>query len=164
MYGEDVGPEDPRLAVATAWGIRLNRRGSNASVKGQSDREKIALDINILKKQYDKLRERQKQAHIILTSACTKQPSQSSSSGLSSMNKLLVGKNAIVSRTKGRAPKGAIPPVRIPHKQIKPTKVPTKHSTSEEPVNWKEMKDNRRNTMKWKDIKSERKDSMDTSP
>ena len=55
--------EDSRRTVAAAWG----RRGS---VTGQTDREKIALDINILKKQYDKLRERQKQAHIILTTAC----------------------------------------------------------------------------------------------
>lgn len=152
--------EDSRVTAA-AWGIRSNRRSSSASIKGQSDREKIALDITILKKQYDKLRERQKQAHIILTSA-SKQTVQSTSSGLSSMNKLLVGKNAIVS--KGRrmsAPKGAIPPARIAHKPTKPIKATQKQSKAEEPVNWKEMKENRRNTMKWKDIKSDRKDSQE---
>lgn len=67
--GDPETEEESRLAVAAAWGLRTARRGSNATVvKGNSDREKIALDINILKKQYDKLKERQKQAHIILTS------------------------------------------------------------------------------------------------
>ena len=32
-----------------------------------NDRERLALDINTLKQQYAKLRERQRQAHIILS-------------------------------------------------------------------------------------------------
>lgn len=48
--------DESRIAVANAW---ASRRGSQPRM--QSDREKIALDITILKKQYEKLRERQKQ-------------------------------------------------------------------------------------------------------
>lgn len=68
--------EESRMRVAAAWGGRRGsaQSGLVARGAGQTDREKIALDINILKKQYDKLRERQKQAHIILTTACTRQP------------------------------------------------------------------------------------------
>jgi len=79
--------------------------------RAQSDREKIALDITILKKQYDKLRERQKQAHIILTSAVSKQHQQQQqrqqpSAGPSHVNKLLLGKNAIISKNRKGPPKG----------------------------------------------------------
>lgn len=86
-----------------------NRRGSQPRIQTlQSDREKIALDITILKKQYDKLRERQKQAHFILTSAVTKQHQQQNPPGPSNVNKFLVGKNAIVSKSRKGPLKGSI--------------------------------------------------------
>lgn len=85
-----------------------NRRGSQPRIQTlQSDREKIALDITILKKQYDKLRERQKQAHFILTSAVTKQHQQQNPPGPSTVNKFLVGKNAIVSKSRKGPLKGS---------------------------------------------------------
>ncbi len=100
MYSSAKGDTE-RLAVANAWQNNRPRRGSQQL---QSDREKIALDITILKKQYDKLRERQKQAHIILTSAVSKQNQQEQQQ--TNVNKLLVGKHAIVSKGRKGPPKG----------------------------------------------------------
>jgi hypothetical protein len=97
------------------------RRSSQPQIqqREQSDREKIALDITILKKQYDKLKERQKQAHIILTSAVTKQNQQQKNNqpqpqqqklqqtqqqGSANVNKLLIGKHAIISKTGRKGP------------------------------------------------------------
>jgi Domain of unknown function (DUF4682) len=105
MYSKAQGDTE-RLAVANAWQNNRPRRGSQQQLqREQSDREKIALDITILKKQYDKLRERQKQAHIILSSAKSKQNQQQQPP--TNVNKLLVGKHAIIS-SKGRKgpPKG----------------------------------------------------------
>lgn len=79
----------------------------------QSDgKDRIALDISLLKKQYDKLRERQRQAHIILTNTA-KQTVNSSSSNPISVNQYLMGRNAIVSKGKRLGPlQGSIPPAR----------------------------------------------------
>lgn len=60
----------------------VDRRNSQSSLgnviqpyaHGHPDRERLALDISALKKQYAKLRERQRQAHIILQAACARQP------------------------------------------------------------------------------------------
>lgn len=101
MYSKAQGDTE-RLAVANAWQNNRPRRGSQQL---QSDREKIALDITILKKQYDKLRERQKQAHIILTSAVSKQ-NQQQQTAPNNVNKLLVGKHAIISKGRKGPPKG----------------------------------------------------------
>lgn len=153
--GEDgESEEDSRLAIATAWGMR--RRGSQPQPRGQTDREKIALDITILKKQYDKLRERQKQAHIILSSAVSKQQTQSGPSMSIPMNKLLIGKNAIMN--KGRrfsAPKNTIPPARV----TKAIKAPVMLTKQEETLHWKDTDDarKRRNSMTWKELNAERK-------
>lgn len=162
LYTDDDAEnvEESRMTVSAAWGRRGSASARTDSHR-QTDREKIALDINILKKQYDKLRERQKQAHIILTTACTRQPArqpQPTSSLPLQMNKLLIGKNAIIS--KGRRPptKGAIPPVRVSNKQhTKPSK-PVKH-VKEESKTWKEKEETRRHSMKWHDIKADRASS-----
>ncbi|XP_024083249.1 TBC1 domain family member 30-like isoform X2 [Cimex lectularius] len=69
------------------------------------DREKIALDISALKRQYWKLRERQRQAHIIL-SACRSETLATGNSP--ALNHLLLGKRALLS-AKGRKIEGAIP-------------------------------------------------------
>lgn len=110
--------DDSHLAVTTASGIRGNRRGSSglpSSSKTTSDnKDRLALDISILKKQYERLRERQRQAHIILTTAVARQAMNASSSPSLQMNQLLLGRNAIVTN-KGRRigpPPGAIPPIR----------------------------------------------------
>lgn len=102
MIYSKVQGESERFAASNARG----RRGSQPQQKEQSDREKIALDITILKKQYDKLRERQKQAHIILTSAVTKQHQQKhqNNQNPTNVNKLLMGKHAINSKGNRRGP------------------------------------------------------------
>lgn len=79
-------------------------------------RERIALDISLLKKQYAKLRERQRQAHIILTNTAkqTVNPTISNSTP-SNVNQYLIGRNAIVSSKGKRSgpPIGSIPPARV---------------------------------------------------
>ncbi|GAB6026124.1 hypothetical protein CHUAL_012325 [Chamberlinius hualienensis] len=76
------------------------------SSKSTSDSDRMLLDISSLKKQYAKLRERQKQAHVILKAATMKQQSghAKSSSKPSSivMNHLLLGKKPLVTR-KGKS-------------------------------------------------------------
>ncbi|KAK2584478.1 hypothetical protein KPH14_006853 [Odynerus spinipes] len=102
--------EDERLAVAAAMFSMAQRLkkgellsehisstvGAIQAMAPGSDRERLALDISTLKQQYAKLRERQRQAHIILSAACARQsmvPPPTSQA----MNHLLVGKNALVS-------------------------------------------------------------------
>ncbi|XP_058799583.1 uncharacterized protein LOC131669035 isoform X2 [Phymastichus coffea] len=99
--------DDDRLAVATAATIfsspRMKRSDRHSSSMAPSnDRERLALDISTLKQQYAKLRERQRQAHIILSAACTRQTMNPSSTASQAMNHLLVGKSALVS-SKGRS-------------------------------------------------------------
>src|SRR5690349_11519830 len=145
--------DESRMAVANAW---ASRRGSQPRL--QSDREKIALDITILKKQYDKLRERQKQAHVILSSAVSKQHQQKSSPGPSQVNKLLVGKNAIVSKGRKGPPKGSIPPVRN-QKLVKSSKPPSIQVRTDETIHWNSTDEakKRRNSMSWKDLNAEKR-------
>lgn len=104
-------------------------------------RDRIALDISLLKKQYDKLRERQRQAHIILTTTA-RQTVDSTNASSMQVNQYLMGRNAIVSQ-KGRRigpPPGAIPPVR---------KVAALKSAKSSPKPHK-----RGETLLWKDIDS----------
>lgn len=92
FYSDDECEEDEVQPVSKA---------SQPSLKNlMENKDRIALDITVLKKQYDKLRERHRQAHIILTAACNPKSNSQSGSSLQ-MNQLLQGKNAIVSN-KGR--------------------------------------------------------------
>ncbi|XP_055586582.1 serine-rich adhesin for platelets [Uranotaenia lowii] len=122
FYSDDDGEsdEDSRLAVtATAWGLRSERRSSlniPTNVKSLSEeRDKVNIDISLLKKQYDKLKERQRQAHIIITAAVARQPVIPVQNSSVQLNKLLIGKNALLSNKGKRLgpPIGAVPPVRI---------------------------------------------------
>ncbi|XP_046744038.1 uncharacterized protein LOC124410003 isoform X2 [Diprion similis] len=153
--------EDERLAVAAAMfgmshrGRRVSERETSSSsslqtVAASNDRERLALDISTLKQQYAKLRERQRQAHIILSAACARQslvPSATSQA----MNHLLVGKSALVS---GKARQlgplhGAVPPrARLgpPHSPKNPNR-----------------KDRQGVTLHWKDTKR-RKENKDDTP
>lgn len=84
-------------------------------------RDRIALDISLLKKQYAKLRERQRQAHIILTNTAKQTVIPTANSNV---NQYLKGRNAIVSN-KGRRigpPVGSIPPARV----TPPVSIPSK--------------------------------------
>lgn len=76
-------------------------------------RERIALDISLLKKQYSKIRERQRQANQTNTTKQTMNSTISSNTKPSNINQYLIGRNAIVSNKKRHGPPaGAIPPAR----------------------------------------------------
>uniref|UniRef100_A0A182SDC4 DUF4682 domain-containing protein n=1 Tax=Anopheles maculatus TaxID=74869 RepID=A0A182SDC4_9DIPT len=176
FYSDDEGEsdEDSRLAVtATAWGLRSGRRASLGippNFARAEGKEKMNLDISLLKKQYDKLRERQRQAHIILTAAVARQPANPSpNAGTLQVNQLLVGKNALLS-AKGKRlgpPQGAVPPVR----SAKSSKQSSKQSggpKSPKPVetlHWKDMDETkqRRNSLKWKDLPKDARRSESSS-
>ncbi|KAM7361660.1 uncharacterized protein ACRADG_012618 isoform 3-T4 [Cochliomyia hominivorax] len=171
LYYDDDEPdidEDSRLAVATVWGLSWGRRGSqgqsNNSVAKQAveSRDRIALDISLLKKQYDRLRERQKQAHIILTTACSTASRSTSTTNVGitplAVNQLLSGRTAIITN-KGRRngpPTGAIPPARKPSLptvlQDKPLQ---KKLRRRETLQWRDTKQ-RRDSLSWKEIRAER--------
>ncbi|BET03500.1 TBC [Nesidiocoris tenuis] len=91
---------------------RENRDQKMTPFSNHPDREKIALDISALKRQYWKLRERQRQAHIILSandvSACRSADTYTSGSS-PALNHLLLGKRALLS-AKGRRIEGTVPP------------------------------------------------------
>ncbi|XP_062701985.1 uncharacterized protein LOC109622744 isoform X2 [Aedes albopictus] len=161
FYSDDEGEsdEDSRLAVtATAWGLRSGRRASlgiPSNLRGASEgKEKINLDISLLKKQYDKLRERQRQAHIILSAAVARQPASGSPNSNSlQVNQLLVGKSAILSNKGKRLgpPQGAVPPIRM-QKTGKSSKGAPKSPKPTETLHWKDMDEKqRRGSLKWKD-------------
>lgn len=65
---------------------------------------RIALDISTLKKQYMKLRQRQRQAHIIFSAAINRQPPPKAPVA---MNHLLLGKSALVPAKRLGPPKGS---------------------------------------------------------
>ncbi|XP_011631316.1 uncharacterized protein LOC105423307 isoform X3 [Pogonomyrmex barbatus] len=139
--------EDERLAVAAAMFSMAQRIkkdripstiGALQAMAPSSDRERLALDISTLKQQYAKLRERQRQAHIILSAACARQtmvPPPTSTA----MNHLLVGKNALVS--------GKNRPLSLPSatatSKLRPTAL---HSP-------KSRRDRQGVTLHWKDAK-----------
>jgi hypothetical protein len=74
-------------------------------------KDRLVLDISALKKQYVKLKQRQRQAHIIFSAAISRQPPPSAPVA---MNHLLLGKSALVPAKRLGPPKGSIPPVRVP--------------------------------------------------
>ncbi|XP_058814152.1 uncharacterized protein LOC131678032 [Topomyia yanbarensis] len=165
FYSDDEGEsdEDSRLAVtATAWGFRSGRRASlgiSTNIRNTGDgKEKSNLDISLLKKQYDKLKERQRQAHIILTAAVARHPNPSTQCSNSlQVNQLLVGKNALLSNKCKRLgpPQGAVPPVRVP-KVSKQTKTSVPKTTDS--LHWKDMDDKQcRGSLKWKEMQKDTK-------
>ncbi|XP_067619052.1 microtubule-associated protein futsch isoform X2 [Eurosta solidaginis] len=185
FYYDDEEPagsdEESRLAVATVWGMPWARRGSQGNTSTNTattnnnntfnkqvteNKERLALDISLLKKQYDRLRERQRQAHIILTTACstacqsatstTQHPSQSLT-----VNQLLLGRPAIVTN-KGRRigpPPGAIPPARKPSlPTILHKRTPDRQLRRGETLHWQDtdISKRRRESLTWKEIKADR--------
>ncbi|XP_065163251.1 uncharacterized protein [Atheta coriaria] len=96
-------------------------------------KDKLVLDIGVLKKQYTKLKQRQRQAHVIFNTAVARQTARPAPVA---MNHLLLGKSALVPAKKGMRPgppKGSVPPPRHAHnkqtnkahppQQIKPVKI-----------------------------------------
>lgn len=74
-------------------------------------KDRLVLDINSLKKQYVKLKQRQLQARIIFNAAISRQPPPSAPVA---MNHLLLGKSALIPAKRLGPPKGSIPPARVP--------------------------------------------------
>lgn len=168
---DDTHSDEERLAVATVFGLNWGRRGSvgpAAAGKQQVEqKDRLALDISLLKKQYDRLRERQKQAHVILTTACSTAARQGSGPASSSqpavpVNQLLLGRPAIVTNKGKRvgAPLGAIPPARKPSLpavlHTKPTS--EKQLRRGETLLWRDTDPSRRrrDSLTWKEIKADR--------
>ncbi|XP_033222408.1 uncharacterized protein LOC117176309 [Belonocnema kinseyi] len=139
--------EDERLAVAAAAAIfsmphRKKDRTSSALGALQtlgSDRDRLALDITTLKQQYAKLRERQRQAHIILSAACARQTMVPPPT--SAMNHLLVGKSALVS---GRSRQIAPSPITATSKVKSLSRLSPRSQSRKErqavTLHWKDMK------------------------
>ncbi|XP_068630599.1 uncharacterized protein [Battus philenor] len=156
FYSEDEDSSDDgnKMALATVFPRREERSGTG---------DRLSLDIGALKRQYARLRERQRQAHVILAAACARHAAVGVPTSPTSLtvNNLLLGKSAIVS-SRGRRlgpPPGAIPPSRASslnhEKSDKKTSIaPT------DTISWQEEKTRksfiRRNSLKWKDIKKEK--------
>ncbi|KAH8307692.1 hypothetical protein KR044_009507, partial [Drosophila immigrans] len=174
---ETHSDDESRMAVATMWGLNWGRRGSvgvgagttaSGTAKTHADqKDRMALDISLLKKQYDRLRERQKQAHVILTTACsTATATKHTSAGQTSVvvNQLLQGRPAILTKKGKRigAPVGAIPPARKPSlpavlhgKSSVATERPLRRN---ETLLWRDTDPTRqrRDSLTWKEIKADR--------
>ncbi|XP_050533586.1 TBC1 domain family member 30-like isoform X2 [Daktulosphaira vitifoliae] len=132
---DDTDSDDDVDSRSGSYGLRYDRRESNQrkdsktnrTIRRQapsleSEREKVALDISSLKKQYTKLKERQKQVQVILTAACNGQNIISTANS-SAMNHLLFGKTALRCTSVGPIP-GSIP---LRYVQQPETKKETKH-------------------------------------
>ncbi|XP_023174352.2 uncharacterized protein LOC111601803 isoform X1 [Drosophila hydei] len=169
---EDTQSDDEsRLAVATVWGLNWGRRGSvgtgaSGAVKPHAEqKDRLALDISLLKKQYDRLRERQRQAHVILTSACsTATATRQTPSSQFPVNQLLLGRSAIITNKGKRvgAPLGAIPPARKPSLPAvlhsKPPVAGERQLRRGETLLWRDTDAtrHRRDSLTWKEIKADR--------
>ncbi|XP_072940363.1 uncharacterized protein [Epargyreus clarus] len=159
FYSEDEGDSSDdgnKMALATVMPQREERSEAG---------DRLSLDIGALKRQYARLRERQRQAHVILAAACARHAAVGVPTSPTSLtvNNLLLGKSAIVS-SRGRRlgpPPGAIPPSRQTNeRQVNEKPDSQVRSTSNETISWEEEKSrkslNRRNSVKWKDIKKEK--------
>ncbi|XP_050669009.1 TBC1 domain family member 30 [Leptidea sinapis] len=157
FYSEDEGEssdDSNKMALATVMPRRQEQSGTG---------DRLSLDIGALKRQYARLRERQRQAHVILAAACARHAAVGVPTSPTSLtvNNLLLGKSAIVS-SRGRRlgpPPGAVPPSR--HSSINHEKTSSyMSSTSSETISWKEAKSRRslerRNSVKWKDAKMDK--------
>ncbi|XP_053603065.1 uncharacterized protein LOC128671017 isoform X2 [Plodia interpunctella] len=156
FYSEDEGDSSDdgnKLALATVMPRREDRLGAG---------DRLSLDIGALKRQYARLRERQRQAHVILAAACARHAAVGVPTSPTSLtvNNLLLGKNAIVS-SRGRRlgpPPGAVPPSRLASSPLKTES--SSPSRPNETISWIEEKSkkslSRRNSVKWKDIKKEK--------
>ncbi|XP_063379118.1 uncharacterized protein LOC134665986 isoform X2 [Cydia fagiglandana] len=155
FYSEDEGDSSDdgnKMALATVIPRRDDRLGAG---------DRLSLDIGALKRQYARLRERQRQAHVILAAACARHAAVGVPTSPTSLtvNNLLLGKSAIVS-SRGRRlgpPPGAVPPSR----QALATREKTSpRAHSNETISWNEEKSrksiSRRNSVKWKDIKKDK--------
>ncbi|KAJ8946981.1 hypothetical protein NQ318_019062 [Aromia moschata] len=99
---------DHYLYNINPWGSSLPKAAVEKQLKIYP-KQSMALDISTLKKQYVKLKQRQRQAHIIFSAAISRQPPPAAPV---TMNHLLLGKSALVPTKRIGPPKGSIPPAR----------------------------------------------------
>lgn len=147
----------------------MGRRGSSGPSNNRTatteNKDRVALDISLLKKQYDKLRERQRQAHIILTTTARQTVNPSNSANSLPVNQYLIGRNAIVS-SKGRRigpPMGSIPPARkIPVAKLAKLS-PKQVKRTCDTLHWKDTESSvrRKNSLTWKECNNESKREAD---
>ncbi|XP_017786846.1 PREDICTED: uncharacterized protein LOC108569698 [Nicrophorus vespilloides] len=96
------------------WGSSLPAADPDRRMKVYH-KDRLVLDIGVLKKQYTKLKQRQRQAHIIFNTAVARQTTRTAPVA---MNHLLLGKSALIPAKRLGPPKGAVPPVRQPPKTL----------------------------------------------
>ncbi|KAJ9601787.1 hypothetical protein L9F63_000079 [Diploptera punctata] len=174
---EGTDEDDEKIAVAATYGISAVFRSARRRVRNSmnrapspssslsalnftaptSDRDRLVpvLDISALKQQYVKLRERQRQAHIILTAACARQPLGPSAPNPVAMNHLLLGKTALLS-VRGSGP----PPGQLTSRSTLQPVPPQKQKEDEEEKSSGE-------TLHWKDAarrKQRRGSKQDIAP
>ncbi|XP_066261025.1 uncharacterized protein [Euwallacea similis] len=101
---------DHYLYNITPWGTSIPQ--SAPKQINLHPKHSIPLDISSLKKQYVKLKQRQRQAHVIFSSAISRHPQRAAPVA---MNHLLVGKRALIPAKRLGPPKGSIPPARQTH-------------------------------------------------
>lgn len=128
---EDDDEEKTKVAVATAFGLASvfkNRRLTDTFRRQPSEKEKLQLDIAALRKQYAKLRERQRQAHVIWSAATSSSASvlANVSTAGNSMSHLLAGRKPLLVRrpstsSKSSAPRLPLPPPRTTNANSKVT-------------------------------------------
>ncbi|CAK1604250.1 unnamed protein product [Parnassius mnemosyne] len=155
FYSEDEGDSSDdgnKMALTAVIPRREERSGAG---------DRLSLDIGALKRQYARLRERQRQAHVILAAACARHAAVPTSPTSLTVNNLLLGKSAIVS-SRGRRlgpPPGAIPPSRASSLNHEKSDAKS-HRSPSDTISWKEEKRrkslNRRNSVNWRDLKKEK--------
>nr|XP_022910009.1 uncharacterized protein LOC111421106 isoform X1 [Onthophagus taurus] len=113
-----IGPLTELKGLREHYLYNINPWSTSPSQSGYEDgdkqlniypKEKLMLDIGVLKKQYCKLKQRQRQAHIIISAAVSRQPPRSAPVAI---NHLLLGRSALVPVKRVGPPKGAVPPPR----------------------------------------------------
>jgi len=126
---EDEDEEKTKAAVATAFGLatsvfRARRITDNFWKQNNTEKEKLQLDIAALRMQYAKLRERQRQAHVIWTAA-TSGSSSGASNRCNPVTNLLAGRKPLLVRRPSATSQPPGPRLRLP-----PTRIPTHPSSS----------------------------------
>ncbi|KAM7306740.1 flocculation protein FLO11 [Ixodes scapularis] len=134
FFGDDDDNDadsDHQVVVAAAWCISnaflVNKNRGQGNTQATSpnpiDPSRMTLDISTLKRQYSKLRQRQKQAHIILTGSLQGPPAlhPPRAPPVVPVNHLLAGQKPIVRKSRPPPPTLAVPTARAPRVKVTPS-------------------------------------------
>ncbi|CAN8017371.1 unnamed protein product [Ixodes persulcatus] len=134
FFGDDDDNDadsDHQVVVAAAWCISnaflVNKNRGQGNTQATSpnpiDPSRMTLDISTLKRQYSKLRQRQKQAHIILTGDLQGPPAlhPPRAPPVVPVNHLLAGQKPIVRKNRPPPPTLAVPTARAPRVKVTPS-------------------------------------------